>query len=286
MVVAPTPTPTVTPLPTLRPTNTVTPTPTITPTSTFTPTPIPTVTPTPVPSATATATPSPVPVAHASVLNPSVNVRSGPAISFARVGEVHQGESYGIIGANPAGDWWQICCLNDNQSGWVRGDLLEIRGPLGDVPVVNPHTPTPRPAATFTPIPPTPTPPLLFYRGIGPIFMPTNNEWVTLWVKVYRGTSGDGEPMPGWRLQVKRNGAVAATSEPSANAFQYSAPPGQEYGNRQLYNIKLEVMNPDTATWEAYLIDAAGVRQSPPVTFTTQPGNQRREIYVGFLAAQ
>jgi hypothetical protein len=115
--------------------------------------------------------------------------------------------------------------------------------------------------------------------------MPTNNEWVTLWVKVYRG-SGDGEPVPGWRLQVKRNGVVVATSEPSASVFQYSAPPGQEFGNRQLYNIKLEIQNPGTAEWEAYLIDAAGKRQSPIITFTTQPGNQRREIYVGFLAAQ
>lgn len=285
-MVAPTPTPTATPHPTLRPTNTLTPTPTITPTPTFTPTGIPTETPTSLPSATPTCTPTPIPVAHARVLNANVNVRSGPAITFPRVGEVHKDESYGIVGANPAGDWWKICCFDNNQSGWVRGDLLEISGPLGDVPVVIVNTPTPPPTATFTPIPPTPTPPLLFYRGIGPIFMPTNNPWLTLWVKVYRGASGDGEPVPGWRLQVKRNGVIVATSEPSANVFQYSAPPGQEFGNRQLYNIKLEIQNPGTADWEAYLIDAAGVRQSPVITFTTQPGNQRREIYIGFLSAQ
>ncbi len=286
MVVAPTPTPTATPLPTLRPTVTTTPTPTITPTATFTPTPLPTATPIPSPTATLTATPSPEPVARAVVRNPTVNVRSGPAITFPRVGEVYQGETYGIVGTDPAGDWWKICCLDGTESGWVRGDLLDISGPLDDVPVINPATPTPRPTATDTPVPPTPTPPPLFYRGIGPIFMPTNNDWVTLWVKVYRGTTGDGEALPGWRLQVKRDGVVVATSEPSAPVFQYSAPPGEEFGNRQLYNLKLEILNPGTATWEAYLIDAAGMRQSPVITFTTQPGNQRREIYIGFLAAQ
>ncbi|RME86369.1 MAG: hypothetical protein D6775_00230, partial [Caldilineae bacterium] len=137
--------------------------------------------------------------------------------------------------------------------------------------------------ATPTPIPPTPTPGLGFYRGIGPIFMPTNNRWITLWVKVYGG-SGEGYPIAGWRIQATCNGAVVGVSEPSAATFHYSAPPG--YGNRVLYNAKLEFPDPGTATCQAYLIDAGGVRRSPVVEFTVQPVNPNREIYIGFLAVQ
>ena len=75
-------------------------------------------------------------------------------------------------------------------------------------------TPTNTPIPTDTPVPPTPTPAPLFYRGIGPIFMPTNNPWVTIWAKIYGGV-GNGYPVPGWRIQVKKDGVVVATSDPS-----------------------------------------------------------------------
>lgn len=283
MVVAPTPTPTATALPTLLPTSTVTPTATLTPTPTFTPTGIPTETPTPLPSTTPTLTLTPVPIAEARVLNPSVNVRSGPSIRFSRIGEVRQDEVYSIISTDPSGIWWELCCLEGGQSGWVRGDLIAISGPLNEIEVATINTPTPIPTSTFTPVPPTATPPPLFYRGEGPIFMPTNNNWVTLWVKVYDRAL---LPVDGWRLQVTRDGIVAATSQPSLKFFQYSAPEGTQFGNRVQYNIKLEIQNPGTATWQVYLIDGAEVVQSPIVDFTTQPGNERREIYIGFLSAR
>ena len=282
LVVAPTPTPTPTITPTLLPTNTVTPTPTITPTPTPTNTPIPTATPAP-PSPTPTITPTPA--AQVRITAKSVNVRSGPGLVFPVIGTAKQGETFDVTGANGSGTWWRICCLAGEKQGWVRSDLVAISGSLNDIPVIEVPTPTPRPTATATPIPPTPTPPLAFYRGIGPIFMPTNNDWLTLWVKVYGGT-GEGYPIPGWRLQVKRNGVVVATSEPSLPYFQWSAPPDKDFGNRVQYNLKLEIFHPGEAEWEAYLIDSNGVRRSPIVTFTTSPTNPNREIYIGFLSAQ
>ncbi len=282
LIVAPTPTSTPTITPTLLPTATVTPTPTLTPTSTPTSTPIPTPTPTPIPP---TPTITPTPAAQLTIAGESINVRSGPGLVFPVIGTARQGETYNVTGTNPTGTWWRICCLAGEKEGWVRSDLVTIRGSLNDIPVIQVPTPTPRPTATPTPIPPTPTPGLLFYRGEGPIFMPTNNNWVTLWVKVYGGT-GEGYPIEGWRLQVRRNGVVVATSQPSLPYFQWSAPPGEEFGNRVQYNLKLEIPNPGQADWEVYLIDQGGVRRSPIVVFTTSPTNPNREIYIGFLAAQ
>ncbi len=282
LIVAPTPTPTPTITPTLLPTSTVTPTPTVTPTATPTATVIPTATPTPIPP---TPTITPTPAAQVRITSESANVRNGPGLVFPVIGSVSQGETYHVTGTNATGAWWRICCLGESKAGWVRSDLVEISGDLNQIPVITIPTPTPRPTATATPIPPTPTPGLAFYRGIGPIFMPTNNDWLTLWVKVYGGT-GEGYPVPGWRLQVKRNGSVVATSDPSLSYFQWSAPPDQEFGNRVQYNLKLEIFHPGEAEWEAYLIDPGGVRRSPIVTFTTSPVNPNREIYIGFLSAQ
>ena len=282
LVVAPTPTPTPTITPTLLPTNTITPTPTVTPTATPTATIIPTTTPTPLPP---TPTITPTPVAQVRIVSESANVRNGPGLVYPVIGSVTQGETYHVTGANATGTWWRICCLGESKEGWVRSDLVEISGDLNQIPVITVPTPTPRPTATATPIPPTPTPGLGFYQGVGPIFMPTNNDWLTLWVKVYGGT-GEGYPVSGWRMEVKRNGVVVATSEPSLPYFQWSAPPDQEFGNRVQYNLKLEIFQPGQAEWEAYLIDGGGVRRSPVITFTTSPTNPNREIYIGFLAAQ
>lgn len=85
---------------------------------------------------------------------------------------------------------------------------------------------------------------------------------------------------------MRRNGAVVATSDPSLPYFQWSAPPGDKFGNRVQYNLKVEVPNPGDAQWEVYLVDEGGVRRSPIVTFTTSQTNPNREIYIGFLSAQ
>ena len=283
LVVAPTPTATPTVLATLRATNTVTPTSTITPTPTWTPTIIPTVTPTPLPTATFTSTPSPIPVASARVTTADTIVRSGPGLVFPKIGVVQQGQEFGVDGVNESGTWWQICCLEGSKKGWVRGDLIEISGPLNEVAVITVPTPTPRPTATATPIPPTPTPGLLFYRQKGPTFSPSDGDLVTIWVKVYGGT-GEGYPIPGWRIEVVRDGVVVDISEPSRSDFQKNAPADFDYGD--LYNIKHEILNPGTASWEFYLIDSDGVRRSPPAEFTTQPTNINRQVWVAFLSVR
>ncbi len=280
LIVAPTPTPSPPP-PVLVPTATPTPTPspTTVPTPTWTPTPTETPVPTPTPEP---PTPTPIPVPQARAREEQVNVRAGPGVTFPRIGQIGRGEVYDILATNLERSWYQICCLPNGQEGWVNGALVEITGPTEFLAVLDIPTPPPTepPPPTDTPEP-TPTPAPLFYRGEGPIFMPTTNDWVTLWIKVY---DRFGSPLPGWRLQIRRNGVVYATTPPSRDVLEYSAPPG--FGNRKLYNLKYEIPAPGIADWEVYLIDNNGQIQSPIVPFTTTPTNPNREIYIAFLFAQ
>ncbi len=285
LIVAPTPTPTPTPPATLRPTDTVTPTPTITPTPTWTPTPTDTITPTPTETPIATPTPTPLPPPEARIAIEQANIRSGPGPTFERIGQANQGQVFSIVGVNSEGTWWQICCLEGGLSGWVMGSLISISGntdglTASDIPT---PPPPPPPAATDTPtpIPPTPTPAPLFYVGEGPLHFQTNNDWLTIWVKVYNLA---GAPVSGWRVQLRRGGQVVFTSAPSRDVFEFSAPPDR--GNRKPYNIKVEILNPGAGDWELYVIDGGGQIQSPLVRFSTSSGDPNREKFVAFLSAQ
>lgn len=81
-----------------------------------------------------------------------VNIRSGPATTFDLVGTATNGESFPITAQNAQGDWWQICCIN-NQSGWVFGELAGVEN--GDAVAVATDLPTP---AAIAVAPDTPTP--------------------------------------------------------------------------------------------------------------------------------
>ncbi len=88
-------------------------------------------TPTPTPVATPTPTPPPVPLAR---FDARINIREGPGTVYNRIKVASPGETYEIVGKNPEGTWWQLCCIN-GKTGWVRGDLVEVLGPVEDVKV-------------------------------------------------------------------------------------------------------------------------------------------------------
>ena len=168
---APALTPTRTPKPTFTPTPVETPTPEIFPTATpLPPTPTPEVpptlmpeptpmpepaTPTPEPPTPAPQPPTPTPAPVVIVQQDKVNVRQGPGTAYNTVGQVTKGTSLQIVGKNAAGDWWQVCCVS-NQQVWITGQLVQVQGDTSTVPVVT-SVPPPPPAATPRPLP-TPTP--------------------------------------------------------------------------------------------------------------------------------
>ena len=78
--------------------------------------------PTPEPP-TPTATPAPIVI----VPGEPVRARSGPDITYDQVTELAAGTQLAIVGKNEVGDWWQVCCV-DNQPVWVLGELVDEQG--------------------------------------------------------------------------------------------------------------------------------------------------------------
>jgi hypothetical protein len=260
-------------------------------------------TPTPVPTNTPTATAPPTPFV---IVNSGlITLRSGPGVEYPLLAQLGPNLPVAIIGRTVEGDWWEICCVS-GQSVWVAAQHVTVVNDVANVPpslAGPPPTPTETGTPTITPtVTPTPTAtPYPFQQAIGPQFFPTNNEFLTIWVKLFVGVSPTEAPAEGYYITVKFEGFERPNSAgniASANVFQQSAPPGS--GSRVSYNLKYEYRPPDpkaldpnstqtplqllgTGTWVVYVSDGAGRQLSPEVTFTTAPSNPNREIYIGFV---
>ncbi len=268
------------------------------PTATFTPTPPPaTPTPTPTSTNTPTTTPTATPTPYVEIVAGLVSLRSGPGVAYPLVAQLGPGVPVALVGRNPEGTWYQICCVN-GQSVWVAARHVTVYNDISQLPLVSagpPPTPTATPTATLTP---TPTPYLYpFELAIGPQFFPTNNPFLTIWVKLFIGEPPNEVAAEGYYLKVLFEGferPSAYGNMPSMDHFELSAPPGA--GNSVEYNLKYEYHPPDlsdqggpsaiealgTGEWTVFVIDGAGNQLSAPVTFTTAPWNPNREIYIGW----
>ena len=72
----------------------------------------------------------------------AVNVRSGPDTTFELVGAATQGQIFKLLAKNAQGDWWQVCCIND-QPGWIYAALARVENAenvavAADLPVAPP----------------------------------------------------------------------------------------------------------------------------------------------------
>ena len=61
-----------------------------------------------------------------------VNLRGGPGVGYAIVGQVKEGDSLDLIGKNEAGDWLKSCCLQDEdgQETWISAGLVTVPSEL------------------------------------------------------------------------------------------------------------------------------------------------------------
>ena len=102
------------------------PTPTPTPEPTATPTPEPTATPVPSPTPKPTNTPTPIPIIEMEktmYVKSSVNVRSGPASSYKKLGSLEEGDKVQITGQCQGSNWYRIDY--NGQAGFVSGNYLQ-----------------------------------------------------------------------------------------------------------------------------------------------------------------
>ncbi len=306
----PTPLPTTTPIPGALPTQQppaepgqpVSPLPVDTPAGVVpSPTPLPTDTPVPTP----TYTPAPTATPFILVESGYVALRSGPGPEYPLVAQLGPGIPIAIIGRNPQGTWYEVCCVN-GFSVWVAASHVRVVNQPDAVPLVVANPPPP-PTPTFTPtwtptVTPTPTAtPYPFERAIGPQFFPSDNQFLTVWVKLFIGQPPLEQPAAGYCVDVKFEGFDRPNTnvdQASWDYFDWSAPQGA--GNRVQYNYKYEYMPPDpkatnpnttdtrltllgTGTWSVFVTDCAGNQLSDAATFTTAPSNPNREVYLGWV---
>lgn len=131
----------------------------------------PTATPAPVPTAAnpgagaATATPAADTSAPSvTVTNDFVNVRTGPNVGYALLGQLQNGQTVPVRGKNADGTWWQISYAQGAGGvGWVFGELVKANAAANGVPVASapplPTSPPPPPVVVQpTAIPATPVP--------------------------------------------------------------------------------------------------------------------------------
>ncbi len=281
-VAPPSPTPWPTPVYPLLPTHTPTPTPTITPTPTPAPhtatlTPTPYIPPTSTPTMPRSPTPTPTPTPYIVVERPRVNVRTGPGLLYPILGQLLKGTTVPIIGRDPSGKWWYVCCL-DGQAAWIAGWVVTAHNDTSRVSVVEhipppPPTPTPRPTPPPTP---TPTPAPLYDRVYGPVAIPSTNPIMTVWVKV--ATRAD-TPIPGVLIRVLHNGKVLQEGVTS-DVFGFTRP-SPAFGFYHPYNAKLEIHNPPTGRFEIVLIQE-GREVVPHVVIYRSGDTPGAEFYIAF----
>ena len=278
------------------------------PPATESPTPAPpTATPTftPLPTDTPTPTNSPTPFI---VLDTGFTaLRTGPSVEYPLVAQLGPGIPITVVGRNTEGTWLRLCCVN-GETVWVSAASVRAVNDLSAVELVNAAVLQPPPTPTWTATPtdtptvtatPTATP-YPFELAIGPQFFPTNNEFLTIWAKLFIGAPPNEVPAEGYYLKVLFQGFERPGTNvnlPSGGKFELSSPPGA--GNSVPYNLKYEYTPPDpksldpnstqtradllgTGMWTIYVADGAGNQLSNAVTFTTAPGNVNREVYVGW----
>jgi hypothetical protein len=283
-----------------------------TPTAILLPSPTATVTPFRLPTFTPTVTPTPFVLVGSGL----VNLRTGPGVEYPLVAQLGPNIPVAIVGRNPEGTWYQICCVNGS-SVWVAKEHVDaVNDTTSTVLVLAESPPTPTPTATTTSTPtitPTPTAtPYPFQIAEGPLYFPTNNELLTVWVKVFAPAGGGQAPLPGYFIRAEfRNSADGSAFEsrpntkgeqPSKDSFEFNLPPGPGSGNRVEFNYKYEFLPPDPKAdnpnttdtrakaidgfWRIYLVDGSGAQLSNAIEFDTLAGNLNREVYVAWVLAQ
>jgi hypothetical protein len=128
---------------------------TVTPRPTATNTRVPTTT--PVPTPTPTSTPKPLLIQVDETLTVPINIRGGPGTDYPVLVQFAPGQQAEALGRNEADTWWQISLADTKATepnGWVFGELVNLSGDDGGLPVVEapplPATSTPGPAAIAT----------------------------------------------------------------------------------------------------------------------------------------
>ncbi len=222
---------------------------------------------TPVPAEVPTETPVPAPQqAKAVITNALANARTGPGTGYALAGTVERGAEFDIVGKNPAGDWYQICCLN-GQTVWVADFLVDTSGPVdavavaADIPAPPPTVPpAPVPAATTAPAAPaepTPVPAPAFTVQKGDFVEPRPNSspLITFFGTLCKQVCPQGGGVGGYKLIVDGPQGRSETVFEDIPNFRRGDP---GLASEFIFNAKLEIPGGPTGNYRAFVADMGG----------------------------
>lgn len=83
-----------------------------------------------------TIVPTPMPGAPILTANANLNIRSGPGITFDKIGLMLIGQSAEVVGVSKDGEWWAIKVpLAQGGRGWVTANFAQV-GNAQDVPII------------------------------------------------------------------------------------------------------------------------------------------------------
>lgn len=63
------------------------------------------------------------------------NIRGGPGTNNPVVTVGAKGDTFTVIAQDEAGNWLQVCCLEDGRRAWIAESIVNVTGSLDDLPV-------------------------------------------------------------------------------------------------------------------------------------------------------
>ncbi len=244
-----------------------------------------------------------------------VNLRERPGVGADAtiITILEQGYELDVLGKNAAGDWWFVCCFQD-QAGWVTGEFADISGPVDQVPVVSDDASAPAqsvaPTATAAPVavaptpatePPTITsePPIATEPRPDEPAAPLEEAFTAASVdypfdliaaeqfpepnvvRIYLYVFAGNEALAGYTVRVTKDGAEQPVSESSFGPNSaYTWPVADPRQRAQ--NMKVEFGGGNVAgVWEVQLM-RDGTAMGPPASFTLAADDPNRELYVRY----
>ena len=218
-----------------------------------------------------------------------VNGRSGPGTNFEVVGIVEEGRIFDVISQNESGEWWQVCCYDD-QRFWVINDLIEIlsansaQPAAASQPAAAPANPTPIPTAVPADTEAAPTAEQSEATGESAFELVIQEQFPeTNVVRVFAYVFSDQvQALEGYAIKVTKDGADIS---PGVKSF------GPQAGftwpiattRQRFQNLKAEFPGQSPAgTWVIQLIDGGGQPVGSAATFDLTGGDPNQELYVRY----
>jgi hypothetical protein len=215
------------------------------------------------------------------------------------VGAVDNGQTFDIIGRNPAGDWWQFCCVN-GQEGWIFGELVSTEN-AGDVPVAQ-NIPQPPPVAVQPPpepvappeeppaAPPPPPPDAdpcaniggdgcKFRVSGGPAFAQNGGTEIKLQIFFKHSGVDGGQPQGSYFVVLMKDGAKLPISDGVRSiALDRRDGPLGPYNYEYKIGIGDIPGNTVAGNYVMYVLDGNGERDSQDLNFGIPDG--QGEVWV------